>query len=271
MALIPVRPVVWNPCYRIVPASFPQTTIFARVAPATDWDALLELEGMTGGRVQGVIGAGQADRVDRVDHVDHVDRVGWVSRVDPVGGAVLPNEWPAGTGTGLIMAAFTQVAPGGARFSDGTFGAYYAARDRETALAEAIFHRTRFLGATRQRPLRLEWRILEARLSGELHDLRGLGAELPGVYDPDDYAAARALARRLRGDGSAGVAYDSLRHEGGECAAIFRPSLLSHCMVTHRLSCLWDGERVTALQEGPLTPLRSGPADEGGGAGSVAA
>lgn len=211
MTVIPVRPVVWHPCFRIVPIGY-----------AVD----------------------QAIRLD---------------------------ERPYGPGAGLILSAFTQVAPGGARFSDGTFGAYYAARDRETALAEAVYHRTRFLGATPQRPLRLEWCILEARLSGELHDLRGLGDALPGIYDPDDYAAAHALARRLRGDGSAGVAYDSLRFEGGECAAVFRPSLLSHCMVAGRLTCLWDGERVTKLQESRLAPLQPGPYDEGGGAGSVAA
>lgn len=244
MPVIPIRSVAWFPCYRVIPGRFPPVDHFERLAPASDWDALLELDGLTNDQLRTLTGA---------------------IRVIP------PEERPHGPGAELIMAAFAQVTQGGARFTDGTFGAYYAARDRETALAEAIFHRTRFLGATRQRPLQLELQLLEARLSGELHDLRGLGAEFPGVYHPDDYAAARALARQLRGSGSAGVAYDSLRHAGGECAAIFRPSLLSDCRVTWRITCTWDGERVTALQEGWHNSARSAHDDEGGSAGATAA
>ncbi len=220
--MIPVRAVVWHPCYRISPSRFPPVDLYARVAPPADWGALLELDALTNDQIR--------------------DERGTVRLIPP-------SERPRGPGAALILAAFTQVAPGGARFTDGTYGAYYAARDQETAVAETIFHRTRFLSATRQRPLQLEMQLLEAQLSGELHDLRGLEAELPGVYHPEDYAAARALARQLRGGGSAGVAYDSLRNAGGECAAVFRPRLLSRCRVTRQLTYVWDGGRVTEVYE----------------------
>ena len=56
----------------------------------------------------------------------------------------------------------------------------------------------------------------------------GNRAALPLVYHPDDYAAGQALAGRLRAEGSSGIVYDSVRHTGGMCAAVFRPRCLSN-------------------------------------------
>jgi hypothetical protein len=49
---------------------------------------------------------------------------------------VPPNERVSGPGASYVMAAFTHLNPRGSRFSDGTYGVYYAGREFETALRE---------------------------------------------------------------------------------------------------------------------------------------
>ncbi len=228
-AVIPVRRVVWKPCYRIIPSRYPPIDLFERVAPPEDWDALIELESLTNDRLR--------DELGEISLVPLEDRV-------------------VGPGSGYVMAAFTHVAPEGGRFNDGGYGAYYAARERDTAVAETIWRRELFLSRTSEPPMHLDMRMLEAHLAGDLHDLRGMGGAFPAVYDPDDYAASQALARGLRRRGSSGVAYDSVRAAGGECVAVFRPRLLTHCRETRHLTYVWDGHRIVEVYE--KRPYRHG-------------
>ena len=61
-----------------------------------------------------------------------------------------------------------------------------------------------------------------------LHDVRNLRDEHAALY-ADSYTASQALATELRSEGSDGMAYQSVRHSGGECAAVFRPRLFANC------------------------------------------
>jgi hypothetical protein len=219
---VAVSAVQWSPCFRIIPSRFPPIQLFEEVADPADLEAVLEIEALTNERVR--------------------DEVGELR-------LVAPEDRVSGPGSSFIMAAFTHLYPGGGRFTDGSYGAYYAARDRPTAVAETVYHRERFLTYTRQAPIELDMRVLRARLRGELHDLRGRAAELTEVYDPDNYGAGQALGRRLRAGGSSGIVYDSVRREGGECAAVFRPRLLSGCKQAEHLSYVWDGSRITTVYE----------------------
>lgn len=221
-AAVPVAPVRWQPCFRVVPSRFPPIDLFERVADPADLEAVFALEALTDDRVR--------------------DAVGELSRVPP-------EERVTGPGAGYVMAPFTHVPPGGGRFSDGTFGAYYAARTRETAVVETSYHRARFLAATREPPMELDMRVLVATLDAALHDVRGRGATLPALYDPDDYGASQAFARAVRGAGSQGVAYDSVRHAGGECVAVFRPRALARCRQAAHLAYVWDGARIAFVYE----------------------
>lgn len=219
---IPVSDVIWRPSFRIIPTRFPPISVFERIAPPEDWDALIELESLTNDRLRSEIGE--------------------ISLVPP-------SERIYGPGAGYIMAAFTHISPVGGRFTDTTFGGYYAAREIETAVAETVYHRERFLRATNEPPLHLDMKVLEAKLRGRLHDLRGLADSLPGAYDPDDYGASQALARRLRRDGSAGIIYESVRREGGECAVGYRPRLFARCRATKFLTYVWNGEEIVDVYE----------------------
>ena len=92
--------------------------------------------------------------------------------------------------------------------------------------------------------------LLGSRFSGGEHGVFYAARErATAVYDPDDYAAAQALGRRLRTAGSAGVAYRSVRHERGQCVGLFRPRGASRCLHAAYLLYAWDGERFSDVYE----------------------
>jgi hypothetical protein len=219
---LPIRRVTWRPAYRIVPERFPPIDLFERVADPADWDAIITVESLTNDRLRTEIGELSL---------------------------VAPEDRVSGAGASYIMAPFTHPSPAGGRFTDGTVGAYYAARAEDTAIAETRYHRERFLRATQLPSLELPMRVLTATLDGRLHDLRGLRSQLPEVYDPDTYAASQRLAAVLRARRSWGVAYDSVRDPAGQCTAAFRPPVLSHCRQTRHLAYRWDGARITHVLE----------------------
>ena len=214
--------IVWEPCWRIVPSRFPPIDLFERIADPADWEALIALESLTNDRIR--------------------DEVGNIALV-PV------EERVSGPGASVIMAAFTHPNPDGSRFSDGSYGVFYAGADLETAIAETKHHRAKFMRATSQPRMELDMRVYAVELDGELHDIRGRQAEWPLVYDPDDYSAGQALGARLRADGSAGIVYDSVRHAGGMCAAVFRPRCLASPRQERHLCYVWDGQAIATVYE----------------------
>lgn len=216
------RRVRWSAACRIVPTRHPPVNLFDRVADADDFEALYALEAMTNERVR-----------DELGEIERVPRA----------------ERQFGPGSGPIMSAFTHVNTLGSRFSDGSFGMFYAARDRATAVAETRHHHGRFLADTRQRAMHLPMRLYHVAIDGRLHDLRPPGVVVPAVYDPDDYGTSRRLGLALRERGSPGVAYRSVRHERGQCVGLFRPGAASRCLHAAILLYAWDGERFTDVYE----------------------
>lgn len=217
MTVPPVTDVKWTPCHRLVPSRFPPTGLYDRVADPADLDVVFAIENLTNPRVR--------------------DEIGNLRLVPP-------EERISGPGTTPIMAAFTHLNPAGSRFSDGTWGVYYAGESLETAVAETMYHRAAFLSATREPAIEIDMRHYLADLSASLHDLRGLQSGWARVYDPDDYSAGQALARQLRAQGSWGIVYDSVRREGGQCVAVFRPRALSRCRQSQHIAFVWDGQRM---------------------------
>ncbi|HLL11521.1 MAG TPA: RES family NAD+ phosphorylase [Rubrivivax sp.] len=217
-----IRRVRWQQACRIVPTRYPTITLFDRVADADDFDALYALEAMSNERVRDELG--QIERVPR-------------------------EQRQFGPGSGPIMAAFTHINMLGSRFSDGSYGVFYAARDRATAVAETRYHHGRFLAATNEAPQHLPMRLYSVAIDARLHDLRPPGSVEAAVYDRDNYAASQALGRRLYSAGSAGVAYRSVRHEQGQCVGLFRPTGASNCLHAAYLLYAWDGERFTDVYE----------------------
>jgi RES domain len=219
---ITARPVRLTPCHRIVASRLPTIHLFERVADPSDWDALYALESLTNPRIRNEIG--------ELRLVPAADRV-------------------SGPNASIVMAPFTHLSPQGTRFTDGTYGAYYAAESIDTAIAETRFHAENFLRATRQGPVELEKRCYLGDVGCELHDLRGRRADLPDVYAPDGYAASQKLGRSLRDAGSNGIAFESVRRAGGECVALFRPRLVQNIRQSVHLRYAWDGQSIVSVYE----------------------
>ena len=145
------------------------------------------------------------------------------------------------------MAAFAYINPEGSRFSDGSFGVYYAARTLATAVAECVYHRELFMRRTKEPPMRLDMRVLTATLNAEMHDIRGMKSKFKKVYSRKNYSESRSLAVQLRQEGSFGIAYDSVRDPGGECLAVFRPKALDHCRRERHMIFEWNGKKIAKV------------------------
>jgi len=210
--------VAWLPCYRLIASRFPTVGLYDQVADAADLDVVFAIEALTNPRVRQELG--------QLSLVPPADRV-------------------AGPGTTLIMAAFTHLNPLGSRFSDGSWGVYYAADSLDTAVAEVSHHRGQFLARTAEAAIDIDLRWLHADLMDKLHDLRGQGASIPGVYDPDRYGESQDLGRTLRSQGSPGIVYDSVRRPLGQCAAVFKPRALSNARTAGHIGMHWDGRAIS--------------------------
>jgi hypothetical protein len=81
------------------------------------------------------------------------------------------------------------------------------------------------------------------------HDIRGKQEGMPDIYDPDSYIASQKLARALKLAGSNGVVYDSVRHPGGQCLAIYRPRLIQNLRQGTHLRYVWDGAAIGRVYE----------------------
>jgi hypothetical protein len=215
----PLKRIRWSHAYRIVPSRFPTIGVYDRVADPADLDAVFALEAMTNPRLREEAGALQQ---------------------------VPPEHRLSGPGSTPVMAAFTHLNPDGSRFSDGSWGVFYAGHSVATAVEETVYHRQRFLAATREPLCEIQMRCYRTSVDSRLHDIRG---GWPAAQDPDSYAASVALARELRAAGSNGIVYDSARHRGGECLAAFNPDVVAPCTQAQHLVYRWDGARIAQVLE----------------------
>jgi len=215
--LPPLKRIRWSHAYRIVPSRFPPVGVFDRIATPADLEALYAIEAMTNPRLR--------DELGDLRLVPKERRV-------------------SGPGTTPVMAAFTHLNPEGSRFSDGSWGVFYAGHSVATAVEETVYHRERFLAATAESPCNIEMRCYRTTIHAKLHDLRG---GWKAAHDPNDYSAGVALARRLRSEGSDGLVYDSVRHRGGECVAVFYPDRVGPCTQAQHLMYRWDGAHIAQV------------------------
>lgn len=212
----------WKASARVVSSRFPAIGLFDRVANPADLEAVYYIESLTNPRLR--------------------EEIGELS-------LVAPEERVSGPGTTPIMAAFTHLNPRGSRFSDGGYGVYYAARALETAIRETVYHRERFMRDSNEPPMTLEMRVYHADLDARFHDIRTSRRRHAEWYDPDRYSASQKLGRTLREAGSWGIYYQSVRHEGGACAAVFRPKAISPVRQGAHLGYVWDGQRIATVRE----------------------
>ena len=215
----PTREVDWPHAWRIIASRYPPVQLFERLTPdPAVWDALFALEQLTNPRVR--------------------DEVGEIALVPP-------DERVSGPGASYVMASFTHLNPRGSRFSDGSFGVYYAASELETAIAETIFHFEEFARDSGD-PMRTEdMRVLVGAVVAEFEDVAALPEPRRSqILDPSSYANSQVYARELRDGGANGVVYPSVRRAGGECIGAFRPRNVGLPRQERHLKYRWNGDRV---------------------------
>lgn len=93
---------------------------------------------------------------------------------------------------------------------------------------------------THEPPMRLQMRLYTVEAHGEVADLREASHADPRIVDPDDYAYAQGIGRKLRAEGAQGILYPLVRHPAGECLAAFRTGLLRSCLHAAYLEYNWS-------------------------------
>lgn len=209
----------WPQAWRVIASRYPPINLFERLTDDTAvWDALLALEQLTNPRVR--------------------DEVGDIALVPA-------EERVSGPGASYVMASFTHINPKGSRFSDGSYGVYYAAAELETAIRETVFHFVAFARDSADPPRSEDFRVLVGAVGAAFEDVTALPARRQAaILAPGSYIASQAYAKGIRAAGSNGVAYPSVRHVGGHCIGAFRPRAVGIPHQERHLKYRWNGERV---------------------------
>lgn len=201
--------------YRLVPSCFPPIQLFEHLLDPDELETAYALEALTNPRLR--------------------DEAGDIRLVAPADRLV-------GPGSSAVMAAFTHIGIP-SRFTDGSYGVYYAGLNLETAIAETLYHRERFLSATSEPPCTVTMRCYISRLAQPLHDIRG--SAYNHLHAPDDYTPSQRFGREMRTEDSWGLHYRSVRRDGGACIAAFRPRALTGVRQGAHYGYIWDGRRIT--------------------------
>lgn len=215
-----VSHVRWDRTHRLIRSIYPPVSLFEDVADPADWELIANAEAKTNPRVR--------DALDAIRLVSVERRV-------------------SGPGASWVMAPFCHISRARpSRFSDGSYGVYYAGNRFEVALHETIHHFERFMRATAEQPAQADYRELVGAIDRAMHDIRN-DEGLTSVLDPGDYAPGQALARRLRDDeDSNGIVYPSVRFPAGEAIAAFWPNVVTVPVQARHLRYRWNGACVDA-------------------------
>lgn len=220
---IGTKRVRWTKAYRIISSIFPPIDLFEDTSDPGDWELLASLEAKSNPRI--------------------VEVIGQLSLVPP-------ERRVSGPGASYVMAPFTHVSPNWTgRFHDGTFGAYYAANKADTALAETMHHRSALYRASREEPGWFsQYRELIGKVDHSFHDMIER-EDYADCLAPDNYVASQSLARDLRQNGSDGILYSSVRHEGGLCIAAFWPDVIGVPQQARHFAYHFDGELIDMYRD----------------------
>lgn len=202
---------------RLVSSARLRDPVLLKLVAEEDLAALAEIEGATSGRLvaeaRGHAGLSPHELVHGIPHAAHIN------------------------------AAFAYARPGALnRFNGPDRGAWYAALDVETCLAEVAFHLTRFLEDTGLFEAVVDYAELFASFAGEFADLR-LTPDHPAL-DPDPargYPEGNRLADAVLARGLNGILYPSVRHAGGTCIAALVPHAVQSVAQGDMWRLTWAG------------------------------
>lgn len=214
----------WSQQYRIIPSEYPPINFFERLVEADLMEELYYIESLTNDRLR-----------------------------DAVGDIVLvpPEDRIVGPGSSPIMAAFTHASldcP--SRFSNGSYGVYYAASSLETAIEETKQSRARFLAYTNEDAGEIAMRVYIGKILKPLYDIRG--NSYADLHNPNDWSASQTFGQEMKTVNAWGIVYRSVRAPGGECIAALHPPAVSIPKQGPHLSYVWDGVNISHVYKKTL-------------------
>jgi len=211
----------WRQHVRLVASQFPPIALFEDYVDADLLDAAFLIEGRTNPRLRSE--TGELSLIAKDDYV-------------------------LGRGASPVMAAFTHIGKA-SRFTDGSFGVYYAGKTLDTAIAEVKFHRERFLGYTKEPALQLTLRSYVGKIKKPLLDIRA--QQYKQYINPDikTYPRCQKFSAKLRDTNAFGLLYPSVRDKGSECAAFYRPPAVGIPLQGKHVAMHWDGSAITHVYE----------------------
>ena len=203
--------------HRLIPSKFPPVLLFDWAETKEELEQIAALEGLTNPRLE--------------------DELGNIN-------LVADDEWIGGEGTTPIMAAFTHIGYE-SRFSDGTYGVYYAADSIKTAIKETLFHRERFYRASNEAACSITMREYVTNVVQPLIKLTP--EHHPECFNPDPkyYSGSQKMGLELRRKNEWGIYYPSMRDKEGGCVAILRPKALRYPVAQGaHFKYMWDGSSI---------------------------
>jgi len=212
---------LYDKTYRIIASQFPPIALFESCADPKDLESLFLLEGLTNDRLRQE--AGVLSRVAEEDRV-------------------------SGPGTSVIMASFTHSGMA-SRFTDGSFGVYYAGFELKTAIAESKYWQAKQIADTEgEKPFSRTMRVYTANINGDLSDLVDLRNNNE-VHDLNNYSESQRWAKTLRNANEYGLVYNSVRNDGGLCLAAFRPPIIMRTTQAMHLRYCWNGNEIDHVEQ----------------------
>lgn len=201
------------------------------VAPLCDTpaelDALTRLEGMTSGRLMAERG--------QLEHVSPDE--------------LLTPDF--GYGYSFVNAALIYTRAGGNRFNAEGRGAWYAAMEIETSLAEVAFHLDREIRNAGGADNVSRYVQLVAHVEGWMADLHGEPGHAALHPEPAvGYPPGQDLARAVRRRGGHGILYPSVRRQGGNCVAVFATTAFRAVTRGDAYALEWKGGQGPQVRRG---------------------
>ncbi len=214
----------WPHTFRIISSRFPPVNFFEKLVDPQFIDELFFIESLTNDRIREELG-----------------NISLVPKEDCVYGK---------KGASIIMAAFTHISRDRpSRFSDGTFGVYYASQSITTSIRETAYHRERFLKYTQEPACELTMRVYRSgKILQPLKDIRN--KNFASLHHSEDYTVSQAFGKKMKETLAWGIVYNSVRHRGSLCIAILRPTAIALPVIqTKHLRYMWNGEKIEHVYE----------------------
>jgi hypothetical protein len=221
-----VRRIAQDRTIRLVATARLRDPVLPKLVEKDDLSALEEIEGATSGRLRAQEGG--ADRLDRRELVYGIPHAHFIN------------------------AAFSYWLPRSLnRFNGPGRGAWYAALELDTCVAEVSFHMERELANISDFNATVDYAEMLASFIGDFVDVRDASPR-PRFLDPNpdkSYKAGNLFADTVRAAGHYGIVYPSLRHAGGTCLVALVPHAVQSVTQGRVFRLAWTGSPGPLVSE----------------------